>query len=86
LVDPIPIPAPSRSKLVPTVVAIPTWASAISTIVELIVVVVPSTYKSPLILTEPVLLPIAAGSIISSEGPVMVLVLIPIPVPEAPPI
>jgi hypothetical protein len=54
--------------------------------VELIVVVVPSTYKSPLILTAPVLLPIADGSIISSEGPVIVLVLIPIPVPDTPPI
>jgi hypothetical protein len=43
LVDPIPIPAPSRSKFVPTVVAIPICASAISTVVELIVVVVPST-------------------------------------------
>jgi hypothetical protein len=30
--------------------------------------------------------PIPAGSIISSAGPVMVLVLIPIPVPETPPI
>jgi hypothetical protein len=47
---------------------------------------VPSTYKSPLILTEPVLTPTPAGSIISSEGPVMVFVLIPIPTPEAPPI
>jgi hypothetical protein len=43
------------------------------------VVVVPSTYKSPLILIDPVSSPIAAGSITISEGPVMVLVLIPIP-------
>jgi hypothetical protein len=54
--------------------------------VELIVVVVPSTYKSPLILTIPVSTPTPAGSIISSEGPVIVLVLIPIPVPDTPPI
>jgi hypothetical protein len=54
--------------------------------VELIVVVVPSTYKSPLILTAPVLSPTAAGSIINSAGPVMVFVLIPIPVPDTPPI
>jgi hypothetical protein len=46
---------------------------------------VPSTYKSPLILTIPVLSPTPAGSIISSEGPVIVLVLIPIPVPTDPP-
>jgi hypothetical protein len=47
---------------------------------------VPSTNKSPLILTTPVLSPIPAGSIISSAGPVIVFVLIPIPVPETPPI
>ena len=86
LVEPIPIPAPSRSKFVPTVVAIPTLKSASSIVVELIKVSVPSTYKSPLILTTPVLSPTAAGSIISSAGPVIVLVLIPIPVPTAPPI
>ena len=83
LVEPIPIPAPSRSKLVPTVVAIPTLKSASSIVVELIKVSVPSTYKSPLILTAPVLSPTPAGSIISSAGPVMVFVLIP--TPEAPP-
>ena len=63
LAEPIPIPAPSRSKLVHAVVAIPICASAISTIEELMVVVVPSTYKSPYILTAPVLFPIADGSI-----------------------
>jgi hypothetical protein len=83
-VEPIPIPAPSSNKLVPTVVAIPTLKSASSIVVELITVSVPSTYKSPLILTIPVLSPRAAGSIINSAGPVIVLVLIPIP--EPPPI
>jgi hypothetical protein len=34
--EPIPIPAPSRSKLVPTVDAIPTLLSASSIVVELI--------------------------------------------------
>jgi hypothetical protein len=85
-VEPIPIPAPSSNKLVPTVVAIPTLKSASSIVVELITVSVPSTYKSPLILTIPVLSPIAEGSIISSAGPVIVLVLIPMPDPTTPPI
>jgi hypothetical protein len=85
-VEPIPIPAPSRRRFVPTVVAIPTLKSASSITVELITVWVPSTYKSPLILTAPVSFPIAAGSIINSAGPVIVLVLIPIPAPETPPI
>jgi hypothetical protein len=84
-VSPIPIPAPSRRRLFDIVVAIPTLKSANSIVVELITVSVPSTYKSPLILTTPVLSPTPAGSIISSAGPVMVLVLIPIPVPTDPP-
>jgi hypothetical protein len=84
LVEPIPIPAPSRRIFVPTVVAIPTLKSASSIVVEFTINSVPSTYKSPLILTTPVLSPTAAGSIISSAGPVMVFVLIP--TPEAPPI
>jgi hypothetical protein len=84
-VEPIPIPAPSRRKLLETVVAMPTLKSASSIVVELITVSVPSTYKSPLIRTIPVLSPIAAGSIISSEGPVIVFVLIPIPTPLTPP-
>jgi hypothetical protein len=86
LVEPIPIPAPSRRRFVPTVVAIPTLKSASSITVEFITVCVPSTYKSPLILTAPVLSPTPAGSITSSAGPVIVFVLIPIPVPETPPI
>jgi hypothetical protein len=50
---------------------------------EFTVVVVPSTNKSPLILTAPVLSPTAAGSIKISEGPEILFVLIPIP--DAPP-
>ena len=72
LVEPIPIPAPSNSKLVPTVDAIPTLKSASSIVVELTINSSPSTYKSPLILTTPLLSPTAAGSIISSVGPLIV--------------
>jgi len=53
-------------------------------VVELIVVVVPSICRSPLITTSPVLSPTAAGSIVSTAGPEIVLVLIPIAEPEAP--
>jgi hypothetical protein len=82
----MPIPAPSINKSLVAVEAIPTTKSASSIVEELIVVVVPSTYKSPLILTAPVLSLIPAGSIINVAGPVIVFVLIPIPVPLAPPI
>jgi hypothetical protein len=68
------------------VVAMPTLKSASSIVVEFTINSSPSTYKSPLIRTIPVLSPIAAGSIISSEGPVIVFVLIPIPTPLTPPI
>ena len=68
-VEPIEIPAPSNNKLVVTVVAIPTLKSANSIVDELTINSVPSTYKSPLILTRPVLSPTAAGSIINSAGP-----------------
>ena len=43
------------------------------TVVELIVVVVPSTCKLPSICTDPVLSPTAAGSIIKLAGPLNVL-------------
>ena len=82
--DPIPIPAPSRRRFVPTVVAIPTLKSASSIVVELIIVWVPSTYKSPLILTAPVLTPTPAGSIIISFGPLIVLEVILIALPISP--
>ena len=83
-VEPIPIPAPSRSAFVPTVDAIPTLKSASSIVVELTINWVPSTYKSPLILTAPVLSPTAAGSIVRVAGPLIVSVLILTPVPDAP--
>ena len=54
--------------------AIPTTKSAISRVVELICVVVPSTNRSPLILTEPVLSPTTAGSMTKLDGPVIVAV------------
>ena len=68
------MPAPSANKSVVAVEAIPTTKSAISKLVELICVVVPSTNKSPLILTIPVLSPTTAGSIIKLDGPVIVAV------------
>ena len=48
------------------------------------VVVVPSICRSPLITTNPVLSPTAAGSIVIVDGPEIVLVLIPIAEPDAP--
>ena len=84
LVEPIPIPAPSNRKLVPTVDAIPTLKSASSIVVELTINSSPSTYKSPLILTAPLLSPTSAGSIIISAGPLMVFDVILIADPVAP--
>ena len=45
------------------------FKSSISTVVLLIVVVVPSTCKLPAITTVPVLSPTAAGSIVKVSGP-----------------
>ena len=84
LAEPIPIPAPSRTAFEDAVLATPTTKSANSTVVELTKNCEPSTYRSPLILTNPVLSPTPAGSIVNSEGPVIVLVLIPIAEPVAP--
>ena len=81
---PILIPAPLASSSVVAVEAIPTMKSASSIVVELTINWVPSTYKSPLILTAPVLSPTAAGSIVRSAGPLIVFVLILIPVPDTP--
>ena len=53
-------------------VAIPTIKSASSIVEELMIVCVPSTNKSPLILTLPVLSPTVAGSMIISSGPTIV--------------
>ena len=84
LFGPIWIPAPSARASVVAVVAMPTIKSASSIAVEFIIVCVPSTNKSPLILKAPVLSPTAAGSIIISAGPVIEPTLILIPVPTAP--
>jgi len=54
------------------------------TVVELMVVVVPSICRSPLITTNPVLSPTPAGSIVMVAGPEIVLVLMPIAEPDAP--
>ena len=81
---PILIPAPSARESVVAVDAIPTTKSAISSVVELIWVVVPSINKSPLILTEPVLSPTAAGSIVISSGPLIVLEVTLIAEPSSP--
>ena len=88
LVEPIPIPAPSRSTLVPAVVAIPIWKSPSSILSTSTINSVPSTYKSPLMKTLPLVAPIpnGCGSIIIFSGPSMYAVLpipaivIPIPV------
>ena len=82
--EPIPIPPPSRSKLVATVVAMPTLRSASSIVEEFTTNWVPSTYKSPFIRTKPVLSPTPAGSIITSDGPLIVFWVTLIPTPEAP--
>ena len=54
--------------------ATPTIKSASSIVVELICVWVPSTKRSPLILTMPVLSPTTPGSIIKLDGPAIVAV------------
>ena len=73
----MPIPPPSRSRLVPTLVAIPTLRSARLIVEESTLNSVPSIYRSPLILTIPVLSPTAAGSMIKFSGPAMVAVSVP---------
>jgi len=60
-IEPIPMPAPSRTVLVPAVVAIPIWKSPISNLSTSTINSVPSTYKSPLILTIPLVVPTPAG-------------------------
>jgi len=84
VVEPIPIPAPSRRILVGTVDAIPTLKSASSILDESTINSSPSTYKSPLILTDPVLSPTPAGSINISAGPLIVLEVTLIADPSAP--
>ena len=83
--EPIPIPAPSRSALVPAVVAIPIWKSPSSILSTSTINSVPSTYKSPLMKTLPLVVPIpyGCGSITMLLGPSMYAVL-PIPATEIP--
>ena len=71
LAPPTVIPAPLASELSAASDAILKLRSSIATVVELIVVCVPSTCKSPAITTLPVLSPTAAGSIVNTAGPAM---------------
>ena len=71
-------PAPSASASVVAVLAIPTIKSAISSSVDLIIVCSPSTIRSPLIRTTPVLTPTPSGSRIRNCGPAIVAVF-PVP-------
>ena len=69
LVPPNVIPDPSSAEESAALSAITMFLSLRVIVVELIVVCVPSTCKLPRILTVPVLLPTAAGSITNSCGP-----------------
>ena len=78
------IPAPSATESSADPVAIRKFLSSILTVVELTVVVVPSTWKSPAITTLPVLSPTPAGSRVMVAGPEMVLDVTLIADPSAP--
>jgi len=78
------IPPPSAAASLIDPLPRTRFLSSTVIVVELIVVVVPSICKSPLITTVPVLSPTAAGSRVMVAGPEIVLVLIPIAEPEAP--
>ena len=69
LAPPHVIPPPSSAELSAALSAITIFLSLRLTVVELIIVCVPSTCKLPSILTVPVLSPTVAGSIINSAGP-----------------
>ena len=69
----IPEPSAAASLAAPLPKII--FLSATSNVVELTVVVVPSTCKFPLITTVPVLSPTAAGSILNVAGPLSVPVM-----------
>ena len=66
---PIVIPAPLEAAESADESANSKTLSLIVTVVELIVVCVPSTWRFPKILTVPVLSPIAVGSISNKAGP-----------------
>ena len=72
MVAPAPLivrPAPSAAALSAALSANTRFLSLRDTVVELIVVCVPSTCRLPSILTVPVLSPTVAGSIIKLAGP-----------------
>ena len=70
--DSIVIPPPLAAASLAAPFAIRMFLSVTSTVVELTVVVVPSTWKSPAITTLPVLSPTPAGSRVIVAGPVIV--------------
>ena len=78
------IPAPSAAASFIAPVATCIFLSSIFTVVELIVVVVPSTCRSPATTTVPVLSPTAAGSRVMVAGPDIVLFVTLIADPSAP--
>ena len=63
------IPAPLAAELFAAPLASVMFRSSMSSVVELIVVCVPSTCRSPAITTVPVLSPCVAGSIVNVAGP-----------------
>ena len=82
--DTIVIPPPSAAASFAAPVPNSRFLSSTVIVVEFTVVVVPSIWRLPAITTVPVLSPIAAGSIVNVDGPVIVFVEILIPVPLAP--
>ena len=66
---PIVIPAPLAAAESAASVAIEKFKSSIDTVVELTVVVVPSTCRLPAMTTVPVLSPCVAGSSVNVAGP-----------------
>ena len=69
LAPPHVIPPPSNAELSAALSAITIFLSLRLTVVEFMIVCVPSTCKLPSILTVPVLSPMAAGSITKLAGP-----------------
>ena len=82
--DSIVIPPPLAAASLAAPFAIRMFLSVTSTVVELTVVVVPSTWKSPAITTLPVLSPTPAGSRVIVAGPEIVSEVTLIADPSAP--
>ena len=82
--DSIVIPPPSAAASLAAPSATKMFLSVTVTVVELTVVVVPSTWKSPAITTLPVLSPTPAGSRVIVAGPEIVLEVTLIADPSAP--